>query len=206
MANSCLCAVQQEQLVGAQAPGSGAASGGAVGAGERPRVAAGELADQRLGRRRLDGEQVAGRPFPLLGPELPSGGGVGERGGDPHAVALCLDGAGDDAVGPERLPDRLRRFPGVLASGGVGQHEDPGIRGEVGDHLLGQAARQPVPAAGLGLVLERQHRDRGAGGRRRLRGVAHDQSPGAKSAAAAEPRPPAPRSAPAHGSRSPSSR
>ena len=79
-------------------------------------------------------------------------------------------------LAPSAFADRLRRRAGVLASGGVGQHEDPGIRGEVGNHLLGQAARQPVPAAGLGLVLERQHRHRGAGGRRRrgraLRAVA----------------------------------
>ena len=124
------------------------------------------LACNLLGDAVLEGEDVGGRTFKGLGPEVAVGAGVDELGGDADPVAGADDGAFDDGVDVELASNvgewAMRALVGH--DGGSGDDAKVGDTGELSDELVGHAVGEVLLAWVAGEVLKRKNGNRADGG------------------------------------------
>lgn len=124
------------------------------------------LGGDLLGDAVLEGEDIGGRAFKGLSPEVAVSARVDELGGDADAVAGADDGALDDGVDAELAGDIGERAAGTLVGhdGGSGDDAKIGDTGELSDQLVGHTVGEVLLARIAGEVLKRKNRNRADGG------------------------------------------
>ena len=127
--------------------------------------------DDRLRDLVLHGEHIRKAAVVALGPDVAAGRDIVELGGDPHMVAFLADRALDDVADAKLLADLLQMhgFAAVDEGGVAGDDVEPAQFRQRGDDVLADAFGKIFLLGLAAHVGERQHRDRRAIERGKMR-------------------------------------